>query len=59
MEVSGSYVKKPEYPVLSTRMNGQWEFGGLSPQAYEAFSKEEPRPVGGVLHLRGYILSII
>jgi len=40
------YVKKPEYPVLCTGMNGQWEFGSVSPQAYEAFSKEEAPPCG-------------
>jgi hypothetical protein len=50
------YVKKPECPVLCTGMNGQREFGGVSPQSYKAFSgsptgeQKKPRPVGGVLH---------
>ncbi len=37
---------KAEYPVPCTGMNGQWVFGGVSPQAYEAFSKEEAPPCG-------------
>jgi hypothetical protein len=47
---SPAFVKKPQYPVLCTGMNGQWGFGGVSLQVYEAFSKEEARPGGGVLH---------
>jgi hypothetical protein len=44
------YEKKPECPVLCTGMNGQHWFGGVSPQAFKAFSLEEPRPLVGVLH---------
>jgi len=44
------YVKKPEYPVLFTKMNGQWVFGGVSPRPMKLFQKKKPRSVGGVLH---------
>ena len=46
------YVKKPEYPVQCTGMNGQCWFGGVSPRAFKAFQRkaEEAPPVGGVLH---------
>ena len=35
------YVKKPEWPVLCTGMNGPRGFGGMCPQFNLAFSLEE------------------
>jgi phage shock protein PspC (stress-responsive transcriptional regulator) len=44
--IMGLYVKKPECPVLCTGMNGQCWFGGVSPQAFKAFSLEEAPTFG-------------
>jgi len=40
------YVKKPEWPVLCTGMNGSRGFGGMCPQFNLAFSLEEAPTFG-------------
>ena len=58
------YVKKPECPVLCTGMNGQCGFGGVSPQAFKAFSLEEAPTFGRssslrALHLLDKLITVI